>query len=315
MKKLNVRIIFCILTVVACMTCSVAFAEDEVAEFVNYDDVANEVKIIHPEGLQPKGSKRLLYNGDIIMGDTQKFSITCKEYARVVNLDSNACIIIYEPPSGASQISNVVLKSLGPFCSAPKNVEGFVYGGTRGPASSAAGSSLKKAAQSLTPRPGWNVTLLKNQEVNFAWKNANHETFAIIDGKGNKIYEKNIKNLNGLSIVPADIKLEANVPYSWGYDGEYTGFKFKVLDSQTETEVTAKLAELDKMKLTDEERVSRKALLVQLISDSFPDKVNLYWLSSQWLGEFDNLGTNEKQAQYLLQRCKKHLDQEMNQNQ
>ena len=45
-----------------------------------------------------------------------------------------------------------------------------------------------------------------------------------------------------------------------------------------------------------------------------PDKVKLYWLSSQWLGEFDNLGTNEKQAQYLLQRCKKHLDQEMNQN-
>ena len=175
MKKLNLRTIFCILAVIACMTCSVAFAEDEVAEFVNYDDIANEVKIIHPEGLQPKGSKRLLYNGDIIMGDTQKFSITCKEHARVVNLDSNACIIIYEPPTGASQISNVVLNSLGPFCSAPKNVEGFVYGGTRGPASSAAGSSLKKAAQSLTPRPGWNVTLLKNQEVNFAWKNANHE--------------------------------------------------------------------------------------------------------------------------------------------
>ena len=77
----------------------------------------------------------------------------------------------------------------------------------------------------------------------------------------------------------------------------------------------AKLAELDKMKLTEEERISRKALLVQLISDSFPDKVNLYWLSSQWLGAFENLGANEKQAQYLLQRCKRHLDQEMNQNQ
>ena len=55
MKKLNLRALFCILTVIACMTCSVAFAEDEVAEFVNYDDIANEVKIIHPEGLQPKG--------------------------------------------------------------------------------------------------------------------------------------------------------------------------------------------------------------------------------------------------------------------
>jgi len=316
MKKLNVRILLCILMLVACMTCSVAFAEDEVAELVNYDDIANEVKIIHPEGLQPKGSKRLLYNGDIIMGDTQKFSITCKEHAKVVNLDSNACIIIYEPPTGTSQISNVVLKSLAPFCSAPKNVEGFVYGGTRGQGGSPAGDgSLKKAAGSLTPRPGWNVTLLMNQQVNFAWKNANHETFAIIDGNGNKVYEKNIKNLYGISIVPAEIKMEANVPYSWGYDGEYTGFKLKVLDSQTEKEVMEKLAEFDKMKLTDEERVLRKALLIQLISDSFPDKVNLYWLSSQWVGEIDNPGTNEKQAQYLLQRCKRHLDQEMNQNQ
>jgi len=306
MKKPNLKQIFCILMVIACMKCSAAFAEEEVAELVNYDDIANEVTIKHPEGLNPTGSKSLLYNGDILMGDTQKFSITCKEYAKVVNLDSNACIIIYEPPTGASNISNVIQKALGPFCSAPKNVESFAYGATRGQADS-------PAIHSLTPRPGWNVTLLMNQKVNFAWKDASHTTFGIIDGKGNKIYEKDIKNLYGISLVPADIKMEANVPYSWGYDGEYTGYKFTVLDSQIETEVMGKLAELDKMKLTDKERVLRKALLIQLISDSFPDKVNLYWLSSQWIGEIENFGTDEKQAQYLLQRCKRHLNQEMNQ--
>ena len=300
MKKLNLKKIFCILMVAMSINCSSALAVEPVGEIVNYAAIREEIFIKHVEGFNPKEAEDVLYPGDLILGDLNKVSIKFVPYA---TLDEQTCEIIYNPPTGISRLV-VGLKSLAQQVSIKENLEYKIGLFTRGP-----GEIL--SAVDITPRPGFSVTLLMNQKVNFAWnENNKHTTFSIIDANGTKVYEQDIRNLNNISLVPAEIKLKPDFPYTWGYDGEYTKFSFTVLDSQTEAEVMGKLVELDKMKLTDEERVLRKAQCVQMISDLFPDKVNLYWLGSQWLGEIEKSKRYQEEIQDLLYRHKGHLNQE-----
>lgn len=156
------------------------------------------------------------------------------------------------------------------------------------------------------PQPGYNVTLLLNKAVHFAWEGKTKGNFVITDEKGKIIFETPIKNVNSLDIVPNDKKLKAGQKYSWSVDGK-TFYTFTILDADSEKDLLKNLAEIDAESVSEEERVIKKAYYVQELSNLYPE-LELYWLSAQFLIEIspkDDTLANEQA--YLLDKCRVHL--------
>lgn len=156
------------------------------------------------------------------------------------------------------------------------------------------------------PQPGFDVTLLRNQTVHFAWEGKSTGTFIIKDDKGKQIFEKVIGDTRSFDISPSAAKLKAGKKYSWSVDGK-NFYKFTVLDAKTEKELLNNLAEFDEQELSSEERILKKAFYVQQLSDDPQNNLDLYWLSAQWLAEIsptDNELKNKKQ--YLIEQCDDH---------
>ena len=155
------------------------------------------------------------------------------------------------------------------------------------------------------PQPGFNVTLLGNQRVHFAWTGKSNGNFIIKDAAGKIVFERAVDG--NFELVPAESKLKSGEKYSWSVDGGSNVYKFTVVDEQTENEILANLAELDaQTDFSAEERALRKALYVQLISDE-EAAIDLYWLSAQWLTEISTTDAELKEKKLqLLERCDEH---------
>ena len=168
-----------------------------------------------------------------------------------------------------------------------------------------------KTKFNLKPQPGFDVTLLPNQEVHFEWSNKASKIFVIKDDKGKKVFEEKIGDKNGIDIVPGKAKLKAGQKYFWSVDNNLNTFEFTVLDEQLEKELLDKLVEIEAQYSSPEECVIRKALYVQLLSDDPKYGLDLYWLSAQWLSEFSPTDDKLENDKYnLLERCEQHLNKE-----
>lgn len=271
-------------------------SDKPVAIIENYEEVANNITIQRANGTSG-GSEALLYPNDEITGDLDSVQIKCAPYADFQN-KNGAYIISYAPPSGIGAIAHNAIDSASSFWN---NVESVTAAASRG-----SDSDLN-----LNPKPGFDVTLLQNQPVTFAWDGL-AENFYITDETGNKIFETPVKGKSSVEINPSDIKLTDGQKYSWGLDENSSAYKFTILDAQTSKEISAKLDEIDAENIPADERTLKKSAYIQLISDIYPDKVDLYWLSAQWLTQFSPTDAKLKETQgVLLRKCVRHLDEEM----
>ena len=84
---------------------------------------------------------------------------------------------------------------------------------------------------------------------------------------------------------------------------------FFLLDDGTRAEVLKGLEHIDREKISNIDKVLRKAAYLQLVSDAYPEKMDLYWLSDQVLRE-RNLrftGEQEETAAALRRRYVEHF--------
>ena len=267
-----------------------------VAVITNYEEVASGIAIQRANG-SASGSEALLYPGDAITGNVGYVKIKCSPYADF-HATGGAYIISYNPPSGISSVAHNVIDYASSFWS---SVESVVTGASRG----------SDDELNLNPQPGFDVTLMTSQTVRFAW-DGSAKTFAIKNEAGKKIFETAVSGKNFLEIIPSNAKLKAGQKYAWGLDENTNAYKFTVLDAQTEKEILDELANLDAENISAQERALKKATYVQLISDLYPDTVDLYWLSAQWLSEISSTDEKLKEDKsVLLKKCARHLDDEM----
>lgn len=281
---------------VALFDCQIAFAYPQpVAVITNYEEVAEGIAIQRANGT-PNGADALLYPGDTITGNVGYVKIQCGPYADF-HAQNGAYVISYAPPSGIGGVAQNALDYVSSFWN---NVESVVSGAGRG-----LGDNLN-----LNPQPGFDVTLMNSQTVHFSW-DGSAKNFLIKDEKGKKVFEKNVNEKNFIDVVPKAAKLKAGQKYSWSIDNK-GNFKFIVLDTKVEKEICDKLAEIDAENISTEERVLKKAAYIQLISDLYPETVDLYWLSAQWLSEISPTTEQLKETKsILLKKCARHLDSEM----
>lgn len=267
-----------------------------VAIIENYEEVAGDIVIQRASGT-PNGAEALLYPDDKITGKLDNVKIQCTPYAEFQTKDG-AYIISYDPPSGIGEIAYNVIDYASAFWN---NVESVNTAASRG----------SDDDLNLNPKPGFNVTLLQNQPVTFAW-DSSASNFYIKDDTGKKIFETNVKGKNSVEIFPNELNLNVEQKYSWCLDDNAKAYEFTILDAQTEKEILAKLEEIDAEHISDDERILKKSAYVQLISDIYSDKVDLYWLSEQWLSKCSPTDEKLKESKsVLLRKCAHHLDEEM----
>ena len=166
----------------------------------------------------------------------------------------------------------------------------------------------------LKPQPGFDVTLLMNQTVHFAWSDSNaKKNFVIKDSKGKKVFETGISGKNSIDILPSEIKgLKAGKKYSWSVDGGLNVFEFTILDEKTEKQLRDNLAEIDAENLSPDECIVEKAVYLQMLSDKYPDSFDLYWLIAQQLSSISPADEKLKEKKNeLLERCIIHFNAEM----
>ncbi len=296
MKKLVVGILMS----AAVMTANVqpVFAyPSPVAVITNYDSVAGTISIQRANG-EPDGAEALLYPGDQITGSVGNVQINCGPYADFYSTGS-AYVISYNPPSGFWQVANKVITTVSDFWN---NVETVVTGASRG-----AGSEYD-----LRPMPGYDVTILKNENVNFSWDSEGASNFSIIDSNGGTVFEQNVSGKDSISINPSALGLNPDSKYEWKVDNDYQKYKFSILNGEAETQLKAKLSEIEVAFPSKEKCVLEKAKYLQLISDIYPEQVDFYWLSGQMLNAASMTSEkNQQEKTLLLSKCKQHLDNEM----
>ena len=273
-----------------------------VAVIVNYDKFKGATAIgrltITRANGQPNGSEALLYNGDQITGDVGYIKIDFAPYADFYS-NGQAYVITYNPPSGVALIAQNVVDSVRAFW---YNVEKVTSGSSRGPVQD----------MNFNPQPGYDVTLFLNEPVRFSCDESANKIFSVCDDKGKIIFKKKITGSNFLEIVPKEIKLKAGKTYIWNIEGDLRDYKITVLDEDTEKFIWDKLAEIDSENISAEEKLLKKSSYLQLISDIYPDKFDFYWLSTQWLVNFNPQAEELKELQYLLLRkCIQNLDSKM----
>ena len=147
MKKLVAGILMS----AAVMVTNPVFAyPNPVAVITNYDSIAGSISIYRANG-EPDGAEALLYPGDQITGSVGYVQIKCGPYADFYSSGS-AYVISYNPPSGFWQVANKVINTVSDFWN---NIESVVTGASRG----------GEKEYDLSPLPGYDVTLLKNEEI------------------------------------------------------------------------------------------------------------------------------------------------------
>lgn len=164
----------------------------------------------------------------------------------------------------------------------------------------------------LKPQPGYDVTLLLNHKVHFAWSNKNSKKFTIKDENGKTIWEQDIGGKNEIDIVPSEINLKTGEKYLWNVDGISKNYKFAILKENIEKELLENLSTINAENLPPDECILKKATYLLMLSEKLSPDIDLYWLIAQLVSEISPTDENlaEKKSD-LLQRCSEHLDDEM----
>jgi len=248
---------------------------------------------------QTNANEPFLYDGDRIVGtNLSQLKIETYPYTEVKHISDNEYKIVRERP-----LFPGVLTVIGKFLGFVQEEEKISFGVSKG---------ATKPVTEQFPRPGYYATLLPDQTANFGWGNANGQTLILCDKSGKEIYARDVQNLTQLDINPKDLGLISGNAYSWKVKGIPETYKIKILETSALSVINLDLKQMDAESGSDDDKRIKKAAYLQLMSDIFPEKLDLYWLSYQLLLEVNpQEATTTKIAEQMKRRYKQHLDDQM----
>lgn len=266
----------------------------------------NALVIIRTDGTQvPCQQYTELYEGDVIQGEGADL----------------LAIQWYLPAAGKESTANgvhVILKRPGFFPSLVADVKDFL--GLTEEARVVLGLNTRSAKQKLPSEaslyPGYYATAALDEKVKLAWGQPDAEELTIKDNTGNVVYSTKVSGLTAIELQPDKADLRAGEVYQWMVDEIAGPYSLKVLSEDAAAILRRDLATLDKG-ANPYEKSLKKAAYVRMLSDSYPDDFDLYWLSDLYaraaFGSFDE--KLNKRAIYFIECYKLHLnDQERRSN-
>lgn len=135
------------------------------------------------------------------------------------------------------------------------------------------------------------ATLMQDYPMEISWPDETITSFTVVDMANRKIYESMTESKAPVFLVPSKIGIKSLEKYTVYITSNWGRRKLDILlmDRMTQEEVLAGLRDIDGENLPKPDSLIRKAAYLQLISDVYPDKIDLYWLGNQLLEENKNL--------------------------
>jgi hypothetical protein len=139
------------------------------------------------------------------------------------------------------------------------------------------------------------------------------KSITITDGKGQKVYEKTVKGTAPTAISPAEMGMKPQETYALTVhkDVAKRRMDIKLLDNEIQEEIRQGLADIENENDTPSGKVIKKAVYLQLMSDAYPDKIDLYWLSKQLWQDHKTMFSKDQEEiingleQRFVQHCRK----------
>ncbi|MDQ5985448.1 MAG: hypothetical protein CSYNP_01158 [Syntrophus sp. SKADARSKE-3] len=170
----------------------------------------------------------------------------------------------------------------------------------------------KKAALTLYRIIPVRASLLTDYPLHLSAAGAddNVKSISVMDSKGEKVFEETIVKRRPAILTPERLNLKPMQPYTIDVVkyGSIQKMTVTSLDQATREEVMKGLAGIDRENSSPSETLIGKVAYLQLISDAYPEKVDLYWLGHQLLLEYPQRYTKDEEeiVRQLVQRYYQH---------
>jgi hypothetical protein len=154
------------------------------------------------------------------------------------------------------------------------------------------------------------ATLLRDYPLKIV-KTEEDRSVIAVDSKGKKVWETQVKGGSELFISQKEIQMSPGEQYTLTITSGTLkrALTTTVIDETFQNEVTKGFADMESEKISPLDTIIRKAAYCQLMSDVYPNKVDLYWLSNQFLEENTLRPSEDQRAiiEGLKQRYVNHL--------
>jgi hypothetical protein len=273
---------------------------------------------------------RLLFPGYKVIKkpDAKALRIKWAPYARGEIKDSTTLLVVFDPPRNKKDIFSSILEYMG-FMKTSRSISSSatacrettsdkMAGGTMEgmPITEVGLSEVANSTTAIEPHdvlyPNNFATILPGQMVDFYWGSKEGENIIFEDSAGAEIFKKKVKSIIHLGLTPEEIGLKFGETYTWHVTGlrRFKKHRIEILDRESYQQVLSDLNEIDidKEPSNSNERALKKAAYLDLLSDSYPEKINLYWMSYQVLRGIseDTLSPENKSLRdALIKNCKK----------
>ncbi|MDR3562093.1 MAG: hypothetical protein P4N59_11755 [Negativicutes bacterium] len=165
----------------------------------------------------------------------------------------------------------------------------------------------KRLSQGSFFLPGYNVTLLEGYAVEFCVEDGFKAGQELVITGGQQEYRKEITDLKVVTVAPEEMKMPSGKVYTWKIAGSGLDdiYKLRLLGNDLAEKIKRDLAKIDAAEGSEQDKILAKAAYLQVISDRNPDKIDLYWLSYQFLNKLDG---NLNEVKNLKEYYSTHLE-------
>jgi hypothetical protein len=219
-----------------------------------------------------KGTK--LFIGDKITSKQGVNSniIDLAPFAAIEKVDKETMQIVLIPPKEKSDIFCQTMKFLGFSKRSYKTIVTGTRGGEYG---------------SKSPSPDNGATVLPGQKITFSWCSGQGKSFLIKDAEDKEVFVQDITRKTLIQIMPKDAGMKPGSLYTWMVKGEGIDIQYRIRTAEEKMAllISSDLRKIDNEKIRYEEKLVKKAGYLQLMSNTYPQEVDLYWLSKTYLEE------------------------------
>ena len=239
-------------------------------------------------------SKQLFAGDEVIKKpDIKVLKIKWMPYANGKELDKTTLIVVFEPPKSKKGI----LQNISEFLGFVKTEHRVSVAATRG--------GLSEYGM---PQPGNNSTIISGQKTTFICVGERGRYIVFKDSKGTEIYKKETKGEYIVQLTPEDIGMKSSESYFWNFSGAKINkpVKIRLLGDEIARQVISDLKEIGNEKISNPEKKIKQAAYLQFISDTYPEEIDLYWLSYQILEGLKEDTSLKEDDRIFRERLKKN---------
>ena len=175
-----------------------------------------------------------------------------------------------------------------------------------GPASSH--HSIIDFTKKKYPLPGFRASMLPGEPVSFSWSRLAGRTIIFNIAKGPEVFRITVPSTASVYISPVELNIVPSQDLTWYAAGVHGSFTVSLVDIVSGSQILQDLQLIDSETGNESYRKLKKAAYLQLVSDAFPDNIDLYWKSHDILQSVSKI--IDRQAEKLLFQLDHRVEQQ-----